>query len=484
MENKYEAVIGLEVHAQLLTNSKAFCGCSTQYGAYPNTNTCPVCLGHPGTLPTLNKNLVEYIVRMGIATNCKIREISTFSRKNYFYPDLPKGYQISQYEDPICHDGFIQIEHQDGTLKNIGITRIHMEEDSGKSIHDLDIDSLIDLNRSGVPLIEIVSEPDIRSSAEAYLYLMAIKQTVMYLGICNGNMEEGSLRCDVNISVRPVGQEKFGTKVEIKNLNSFRNVEKAIDYEIKRQIEEIENGNLIVQQTRLWDANKIETKIMRTKEMAHDYRYFPEPDLLKVKVNQDWINESRKFIPELPLNRKLRLMKEYSIPNYDAQIMIEDKSLADYFEKCCVELNTKNEKNFKLVSNWIMTEVLRILAEKNVSADKFDLEPKLIAELVELYSEDIISSRIAKEIFPEILQTKQSPKKIVEEKGLIQNSDTGFIDEIVKKLIDNNPENVEKYRGGRNNLLGFFVGSVMKESQGKANPKIVTEIVKKYLDAK
>ena len=259
MENKYEAVIGLEVHAQLLTNSKAFCSCSTQYGAYPNTNTCPVCLGHPGTLPTLNKNLVEYIVRMGIATNCKIREISTFSRKNYFYPDLPKGYQISQYEDPICHNGFIQIEMQDGTLKNIGITRIHMEEDSGKSIHDLDIDSLIDLNRSGVPLIEIVSEPDIRSSSEAYLYLMAIKQTVMYLGICNGNMEEGSMRCDVNISVRPVGQEKFGTKVEIKNLNSFRNVEKAIDYEIKRQIEEIENGNLIVQQTRLWDANKNET---------------------------------------------------------------------------------------------------------------------------------------------------------------------------------------------------------------------------------
>ena len=483
MENKYEAVIGLEVHAQLLTNSKAFCSCSTQYGAYPNTNTCPVCLGHPGTLPTLNKNLVEYIVRMGIATNCKIREISTFSRKNYFYPDLPKGYQISQYEDPICHNGFIQIEMQDGTLKNIGITRIHMEEDSGKSIHDLDIDSLIDLNRSGVPLIEIVSEPDIRSSSEAYLYLMAIKQTVMYLGICNGNMEEGSLRCDVNISVRPVGQEKFGTKVEIKNLNSFRNVEKAIDYEIKRQIEEIENGNLIVQQTRLWDANKNETKIMRTKEMAHDYRYFPEPDLLKVKVTKDWIEESRKYIPELPLNRKLRLMNEYSIPNYDAQIMIEDKSLADYFEKCCNELNSKNDKNYKLVSNWIMTEVLRILAEKNVSADKFDLEPKLIAELVELYSEDIISSRIAKEIFPEILSTKQSPKKIVEEKGLIQNSDTGFIDEIVKKLIDNNPENVEKYRGGRNNLLGFFVGSVMKETQGKANPKIVTEIVKKYLDA-
>ncbi len=483
MEIKYEAVIGLEVHAQLLTNSKAFCGCSTQYGAYPNTNTCPICLGHPGTLPTLNKNLVEYIVRMGIATNCKIRELSTFSRKNYFYPDLPKGYQISQYEDPICHNGFIQIELQDGTLKNIGITRIHMEEDSGKSIHDLDIDSLIDLNRSGVPLIEIVSEPDIRSSSEAYLYLMAIKQTVMYLGICNGNMEEGSLRCDVNISVRPIGQEKFGTKVEIKNLNSFRNVEKAIEYEIKRQIEEVENGNLIVQQTRLWDANKNETKIMRTKEMAHDYRYFPEPDLLKVKVTQDWIDESRKYIPELPLNRKLRLMNEYSIPNYDAQIMIEDKSLADYFEKCCVELQSKNEKNYKLVSNWIMTEVLRILAEKNVSAEKFDLEPKLIAELVELYAEDVISSRIAKEIFPEILATKQSPRKIVEEKGLIQNSDTGFIDEIVKKLIDANPDNVEKYRSGRNNLLGFFVGSVMKETQGKANPKIVTEIVKKYLEA-
>ncbi len=482
MNNKYEPVIGLEVHAQLLTNSKAFCSCSTQYGAYPNTNTCPVCLGHPGTLPTLNKNLVEYIIRMGIATNCNIRELSTFSRKNYFYPDLPKGYQISQYEDPICYDGFVNIENSDGSLKKIGITRIHMEEDSGKSIHDLDIDTLIDLNRSSVPLIEIVSEPDIRSSAEAYLYLMTIKQIVMYLGICNGNMEEGSLRCDANISVRPIGQEKFGTKSEIKNLNSFRNVEKSIDYEIKRQIQELESGNIITQQTRLWDANKNETRVMRTKEMAHDYRYFPEPDLLKVKISQDWINESKKYIPELPLDRKFRLMKEYSIPSYDAQIMIENQALANYFENCCNVLIVKNEKNYKLVSNWIMTEVMRILSEKNIGVDKFDVEPKLIAELVELFSEEVISSRIAKDIFPEVISTKQSPRKIVEEKGLIQLSDTNFIDDIVKKLIEVNGDNVEKYRNGRTNLLGFFVGSVMKETQGKANPKIVTEIVKKYLD--
>lgn len=482
MTTKYEAVIGLEVHAQLLTKSKAFCSCSTEYGAYPNTITCPVCLGHPGALPVLNVNLVNFILKMGLATNCKIRNNSTFSRKNYFYPDLSKGYQISQYEDPICYDGYVEIENEDSSLKKIGITRIHMEEDSGKSIHDLDIDTLVDYNRSSVPLIEIVSEPDIRSSSEAYKYLNSIRQTVMYLGICTGNMEEGALRCDANISVRLWGAEKLGTKAEVKNLNSFRNVEKAIDYEIKRQIELIENGGKVVQETMLWDGNKNETRAMRSKEMAHDYRYFPEPDLVKVIVDDSWLDSIKSGLPELPLARKLRLISQYGIPGYDAQIMVDDRFLADYYEECCNNLTEKNEKNFKLVSNWIMTEVLRLLSERNKNAKDFELKPEILAELVELFSNDVISSRIAKDIFPEIMATGKSPKLIVEEKGLVQVSDTTFIDEIVKKIVDENPDNVEKYRSGKNNLLGFFVGQTMKLTQGKANPKIVNEIVLKYLD--
>lgn len=483
MNSKYEAVIGLEVHAQLLTATKAFCSCETEYGALPNTKTCPVCLGHPGALPVLNKNLVEYIIKMGLASNCKIRPMSTFSRKNYFYPDLPKGYQISQYEDPICYDGFIEIEQTETERKRIGITRIHMEEDAGKSIHDLDIDTLIDLNRSGTPLIEIVSEPDIRSAQEAYKYLMQIRQIVMYLGICTGNMEEGALRCDANVSVRLRGAEKFGTKAEVKNLNSFRNVEKAIEYEISRQIELIESGGTVQHETMLWDAGKHQTRPMRSKESAHDYRYFPEPDLVKVIVGEEWKQKVMASLPELPLARKTRFIKEYSIPAYDAGILVEDHFLASYYEECTAALKVKSEKNYKLVSNWVMTEVLRILGERNIDIRALGLKPELTAELVELFSDEKISSKIAKEIFPEMLESGKSPLLIVEEKGLLQISDISAIDAMVQKIIAENQDSVEKYKSGRTSILGFFVGQVLKASGGKANPKIVTELVNKYLNS-
>ncbi|MFY8159922.1 MAG: Asp-tRNA(Asn)/Glu-tRNA(Gln) amidotransferase subunit GatB, partial [Candidatus Kapaibacteriota bacterium] len=415
--SNYQAVIGLEVHAQLLTKSKAFCSCSTTFGLSPNSNTCPVCLGLPGALPVLNKNLVEFITMMGLATNCQIREKSTFSRKNYFYQDLPKGYQISQYADPICYEGFINIENDDFTLKRIGLERIHMEEDTGKSIHDLDIDTLVDLNRAGVPLIEIVSKPDIRSASEAYKYLMQIKQIVMYLGISNGNMEEGALRCDANVSVMRKDADKFGTRTEVKNLNSFRNVEKAIEFEILRQIEVIENGGVIVQETRMWDGNKNETKPMRSKEMAHDYRYFQEPDMVPVIVSEEWKEKIKASIPEMPLNRKLRLIEQYGIPNYDASILVEEKELADYYELTCSLLEKKNEKTYKLVSNWIMTEALRIRSEKNVSFSEVNIDPRIFAELAELSADGVISSAIAKEIFPESYSTGKLPSVIVEEKG-------------------------------------------------------------------
>lgn len=486
VKKNYQAVIGLEVHAQLLTKSKAFCSCSTTYGLSPNSNTCPVCLGLPGALPVVNKNLVEFITKMGLATHCNIREHSTFSRKNYFYQDLPKGYQISQYSDPICYDGYINIEvnneEGDNTLKRIGLERIHMEEDTGKSIHDLDIDTLVDLNRAGVPLIEIVSKPDIRSAAEAYKYLMQIKQIVMYLGISNGNMEEGALRCDANVSVMKIGADKFGTRTEVKNLNSFRNVEKAIEFEIERQIEVIENGGKVIQETRMWDGNKNVTRSMRSKEMAHDYRYFQEPDLVPVVMSGEWKEQIKASIPEMPLERKLRFIEQYGIPNYDASIMVEEQELADYYELTCSLLEKKNEKTYKLVSNWIMTEALRIRSEKNVSFSEVNIDPKIFAELVELSADGVISSAIAKEIFPESYSTGKLPSVIVEEKGLKQVSDVGLIDKLVSEVIAANSDNVEKYKAGQTRLMGFFVGQVMKQTGGKANPQMVSDKVQEYLD--
>ena len=480
--NKYESIIGLEVHAQLLTKSKAFCSCSTVFGASPNTNTCPICLGHPGSMPVLNKGLVEYILKIGIATNCKIRYISSFARKNYFYADLVKGYQITQHNDPICYNGYIDIETSETEKKRIGITRIHMEEDTGKCIHDLDIDSLIDYNRSGVPLIEIVSEPDIRNSKDAYNYLVELRRILVYLDICTGNMEEGAFRCDANVSIRLAKDEKFGTKTEIKNMNSFRNVEKAIEFEIERQIELLEKGEKIIQETRMWDGQKQITRPMRTKETTINYRYFTEPDLIKVSISEEMINNIVSQIPELPSIRKERFIKEYGIPKYDAGVLVESQDIAQYYEDICQKLTQKNEKNYKLVSNWVMTEIMHIIAEKNISIKELNLEPALVAELVELFANDIISSRIAKDIFPEVIEKGISPKKLVEEKGLIQISDTKLIEEIVKKLIDDNPDSVQKFKNGKKNIIGFFVGNTMKQMDGKANPKIITEIVNKYLN--
>ncbi len=473
----YEAVIGLEVHAQLLTATKAFCRCSTQYGAAPNTNVCPVCLGHPGALPVLNRQVVEFTLRMGLATGCTIRPRSRFSRKNYFYPDLPKGYQISQYEDPICYGGSVEIELDDGTTKRIGITRIHMEEDAGKSIHDLDIETLVDLNRCGVPLIEIVSEPDIRSPGEAVLYLQAIRQLLMYVGICDGNMEEGSLRCDANVSVRRRGAERFGTKTEVKNLNSFRNVERALAYEIERQIALLEQGGTIEQETRMWDASSGTTRPMRSKEFAHDYRYFPEPDLVPVEVSAAWIERVRAELPELPLARKRRLQEQYGIPAYDAGILIADRSLADYFERTCRALNEPSPERYKLVSNWIMTEVLRVLGERKTDIGSFPIEPERLAELVELQAQRTISSRIAKELFAELMSSPARPSALVAERGMVQVSDAGYLEQLVERALSEHPDTIEKYRAGKTAVLGFLVGQVMKYSQGKANPELVRTLL-------
>ena len=486
MNNIYESVIGLEVHAQLLTQSKAFCSCSTKFGASPNTNTCPICLGHPGTLPVLNKSVVEYAIKMGLATNCNIRERSTFARKNYFYADLVKGYQITQHDEPICYDGYIEIETSTDTLitdcrKKIGITRIHIEEDTGKAIHDLDVDTLLDYNRSGVPLIEIVTEPDIRSANEAYRYLTELKKILVYLNICTGNMEEGALRCDANVSVRLKGAKDFGIKTEVKNMNSFRNVEKAIEYEINRQIELLENGGSVVQETRMWDGQKQITKTMRTKETTSGYRYFTEPDLLPIIVTPKWKAMLQAELVELPIARKDRFIAEYKIPSYDAGVLVADKDVADYYEEVCFNLTDKNEKNYKLVSNWMMTEILRVLSDRNIGIKELKLEPKLVSELIELFSKGVISSRVAKDIFPEILEKGTSSQIIIEREGLSQLSDTSAIENIVKRIISSNLESVAKYKAGKTNVLGFFVGQVMKESGGKANPKIVTELVTNYL---
>ncbi|NMB80695.1 MAG: Asp-tRNA(Asn)/Glu-tRNA(Gln) amidotransferase subunit GatB [Ignavibacteria bacterium] len=472
MNSKYEAVIGLEVHAQLLTDTKIFCGCSTRFGNPPNTNVCPICLGHPGVLPVMNKKVVEYSVLMGLAVNCKINERSIFARKNYFYPDLPKGYQISQYEEPICEHGKLEIKFKDGSKKEIGITRIHMEEDAGKSIHDQSDVTLIDLNRCGTPLIEIVSDPDLRTPEEAYLYLSQLKQIVTYLGICDGNMEQGSLRCDANVSVRLKGEQKFGTKTEVKNMNSFRNVERAIAFEIERQIELLEDGKTITQQTLLWDADADKVYPMRSKEEAHDYRYFPDPDLVTVVVNESWQNEIKKHLPELPDVRCSRFINDYKLPVYDAEILTSSRQLADYYE----ELLTVSV-DYKSASNWIMTEVLKVINDNNLSIENFPVKPTDLGQLIKMIEENKISNKMAKEIFAEMVATGKSPDKIVAEKNLVQISDTSEIEKAVEKVINANPKDVEEFRSGKEKVIGFLVGQVMKETKGKANPKIVNEIL-------
>ena len=476
MHEKYEGVIGLEVHAQLLTNSKIFCNCSAKFGNEPNTNICPICLGHPGVLPVLNKKVVEFTVLMGLATNCTINERSIFARKNYFYPDLPKGYQISQYEEPACEHGFIEIPLPYAISKKIGITRIHMEEDAGKSIHESGLSTSVDLNRCGVPLIEIVSDPDMRSSNEAYLYLSRIKQILQYLGICDGNMEEGSLRCDTNISIRLRGENNLGTKTEVKNMNSFRNVERAINFEINRQMELLENGGRIIQETLLWDADKNKAYSMRSKEEAHDYRYFPEPDLFPIIVDNNWKNELTALLPELPNQRKNRFINSFNLPEYDAEILTQTKDIADYYEKVIAVTD-----DYKSASNWVMGDVLKVINEKKIEIKDFRISADNLAELINIINDNTISGKIAKEIFPEMLKENKKPLEIVKSKNLLQITDTTAIAVLVDNVLSNFPNEVEEFLNGKEKVFGFFIGKIMQETKGKANPKIVNELLREKI---
>ncbi len=480
--NKYEAVIGLEVHSQMLTETKTFCGCSTKFGNPPNSNVCPVCLGMPGVLPVLNKKLVEFAIKMGLATNCRITPYSIFARKNYFYPDLPKGYQISQFEEPICVDGYVEIEKKDGTRKKIGLVRIHMEEDAGKSIHDRGADTLVDLNRCGVPLLEIVSQPDIRSGEEAYLYLQQIRQIVTYLGICDGNMEEGSLRCDANVSIRLRGEQKLGTKAEIKNMNSFRNVERALDVEIDRQYLLLESGGHVRQETLLYDADTNEVRPMRSKEEANDYRYFPDPDLVPVVIDDAWIERVKATQPELPMERRNRYMREFSLPKYDAEILTGEKDVAEYYEQVVSNINVKSTEAYKQASNYVMTDVLRVVNEKSLKIGEFSITPPRLSRMIDLINEGTISTKIAKEVFEEMLQSGQDPDSIVENKGLRQVSDESAIEKVVDEVLQSNPDEVRKYVGGKQKLFGFFVGEIMKKTRGKANPKILNDLLRQKLE--
>lgn len=472
---QYEAVIGLEVHAQLSTESKIFCSCSTKFGAEPNSQVCPICLGMPGVLPVLNKKALEYAIMAAIATNCTVHNKSRFDRKNYFYPDLPKGYQITQYEQPICTNGYLDID-LDGKTKKIRITRIHMEEDAGKLIHeDSEHYSYVDLNRTGVPLIEIVSEPDMSNAQQAVAYMKKLRSILTFIGVCDGNMEEGSLRCDANISVRPVGSKKLGTKAEIKNVNSFRFVQKAIEYEIERQISVLENGGEIVQETRLFDSSKNVTFSMRSKEEAHDYRYFPDPDLLPVILQDNTINSLRESLPELPHSRYKRFMKDHDLPQSSALILTSTKPLADYFEDS-LEFCTDT----KIVANWIINEVLREIGDED-EIDNFQIRPIEISKLLELVQKGSISGKIAKDVFSQMIETKKSAEQIVKEKGLEQISDEGQLESLVSSLVEKHPDEVKRFREGDKKLLGFFVGQVMKETKGKANPKLINELLRKHL---
>jgi aspartyl-tRNA(Asn)/glutamyl-tRNA(Gln) amidotransferase subunit B len=441
----------------------------------------------PGTLPVLNFNLVEFVLKIGLATNCRIAPRSIFARKNYFYPDLPKGYQISQYEEPICTDGFVEIDTDDGKRKTIGLTRIHMEEDAGKSIHELDVDTLVDVNRCGVPLVEIVSEPDIRSPREAYQFLSKIKQLVTYLGICDGNMEEGSLRCDANISVRRKGREQFGMKTEVKNMNSFRNVERALEYEINRQIQLIEDGGEVTQETLLWDANQNIAYPMRSKEEAHDYRYFPDPDLVPVLVNETWIEKVRASLPELPTPRRDRFIAELGLPKYDAEVLTNEKGVADYYDETLAALagitGQPSKDIAKVVSNWVMTDVLRVIGQRKTDISEFPISPKNLATMIGLIIGGTISGKIAKEVFEEMLETDEHPRTIVKNKNLVQVSDFSTIEVAVDEVLGANKPQVDKYLGGNEKVFGFFVGETMKKMKGKGNPKVVNEVLKRKLES-
>lgn len=473
---KFEAVIGLEIHAQLKTESKIFCGCSTTFGAKPNTHTCPICMGMPGVLPVLNKKVVEYAMRMALATSCTIAPQSRFARKNYFYPDLPKGYQISQFELPIAEHGHMVVE-TGGYKKKIGITRIHMEEDAGKLTHDTHRPvSRVDLNRAGVPLIEIVSEPDMRTPGEAGAYLRQMHAIVRYLDICDGNMEEGSFRCDANVSIREFGAEKFGTRTEIKNMNSFKNVEKALAYEILRQTMLKEDKGEVVLETRLWDPDKNRTYSMRGKEEAHDYRYFPDPDLVSLVIDKDWIGKVRQSLPELPESRKQRFITQYGLLSDDAQFLVGTREMADYFEQC-----VKIFPDAKKVCNWITGSLAAFLKAKDFSISESPISAMRLAQLLKLINDNVISGKIAKSVFELMQSDDRDPGAIVKEKGLVQVTDTGEIEGIVRQILDKNPNEVAAYKSGKKKLMGFFVGQVMKETRGKANPQVVNKLLKEIL---
>ncbi|HXX58769.1 MAG TPA: Asp-tRNA(Asn)/Glu-tRNA(Gln) amidotransferase subunit GatB [Thermodesulfovibrionales bacterium] len=472
----YEAVIGLEVHAQMLTESKMFCGCSTRFGAEPNTQTCEICIGMPGVLPVMNRRALEFAIRTGLAMNCQISPYSRFARKNYFYPDLPKGYQVSQYELPICERGYVDIV-VDGEKRRIGVTRVHMEEDAGKNIHEgAGNFSFVDLNRAGVPLMEIVSEPDIRSPREASEYMRKLRTILRYLGVCDGNMEQGSLRCDANVSIRPAGTSGLGVKVEMKNINSFRFVEKALEYEIKRQVHVLEEGGKIVQETRLWDSSAGITQSMRSKEEAHDYRYFPEPDLVPIVAEEGWIREIRESLPELPDAKRGRFISGYELPEADADLLISEKSTADWFEEA-----VKANGDPKAVANWMMGDLLRLLNEENKALEEILLRPSHLADMIKLIENGTISGKIAKTVFEEMYRTGKTAEAIVREKGLTQISDTGAIEKAIDEIIAKHPQEVERFRGGDEKLIGFFVGQVMKATKGKANPQMVNDFLKKKL---
>lgn len=477
----YEVVIGLEVHAQLATNSKIFCGCSTQFGAEPNSQVCPICLGMPGTLPVLNEQVVAFAIKMGLATHSEIRHKNEFARKNYFYADLPKGYQISQFDKPICENGYLEIECEDGN-KKIGITRIHMEEDAGKSVHDESYvkgnETLIDLNRCGVPLIEIVSEPDIRSPQQAAAYLTKMRQLVRYLKICDGNMDQGSLRCDANISLRPYGQKEFGTKAELKNMNSIRNVEKALEYEIKRQSALLQAGESVIQQTLLWDPDKNEAKPMRGKEESHDYRYFPEPDLVPIVIEQSTLQQAKEQLPELPDAKFERFIKVFKLPVYDTEILTAQIETADFYEAVVT-----NGAPAKMASNWVMGEVLRIVNEQKIAIEHFPVSPQRLAGLLISVEKNIISSSAAKKVFEKMLTSTDSVETIIEKEGLKQISDSSALEQIVDTVLAENPKDVADFKAGNKKVIGFFVGQVMRGSKGKADPKMVNQILQEKLNS-
>jgi aspartyl-tRNA(Asn)/glutamyl-tRNA(Gln) amidotransferase subunit B len=473
---EFEAVIGLEVHAHLLTASKIFCGCATGFGAPPNTQVCEVCLGMPGSLPVLNKKAVTFALKMALATDCRINPESVFARKNYFYPDLPKGYQISQYELPLAEHGHLDIK-VNGEVKRLGITRIHLEEDAGKLIHSESRPvSFVDFNRTGVPLIEIVSEPDMRTPEEAVEYLKGLRNILLYLEICDGNMEEGSLRCDANISLRPVGQTALGTKTELKNMNSFRFVKAALEYEIKRQRALLAAGRDIIQETRLWDTAANQTVSMRGKEEAHDYRYFPDPDLVPVKISDQWLADLTKNLPELPEARRIRFQTEYGLPEYDAEVLTGDKALADYFEECLQEFPEP-----KTVSNWIMVEVMRELKKEEAGIASFRVRPKALCRLLVMVKTGAISATIAKGVLVAMAATGQDPEAVVQEKGLAQISDTGALESVAQEIIAAHPKEVADYQAGKTKVLGFFVGQLMKRTKGQANPQLANEIFQRLL---